>query len=496
MRLVVLALFPLLVTITACGDPPPTSQPDAGADADTGLCAGRPCRTRIATEADWAAVSVPHPADERCDFVEEAKFIAPATAAAALQEVVFQDLEAHRLHLDFMTQVLPEYFGGLSGQAYAALVQRRATRQYYAGALYRLTDAAGATTGYGFDVVVDPSWDEQLTEAEVSALGARLSQAFTLPLRYAPTTPDALVAAQQFQQPITHFPRSCTLTTCPDPATDCIVVPAAVSLCGHFSEGRTIALEYAAKTRLDLAAATLSFPRVDGTYPVPPLFTGGARGPGQAPITPVVGSAEVEVRAYPANNYVDRTYRQRLQIGAVTHELAWSLYLPAEGGGLLVAEPHLTGVPAAVMAPLGNTSNDEVALLSACAPRHQRWQVRGDIGDGAGGGFTIDVQYQPPAAGSGPLFPTAAEVRLGGQTATVSDYFRLVYAGEHHNWNNQYWVLFATPLTYAGHAVHGLWIDEEPFSSSLEQARTLDAARQPLEVLPVTGYEFAFVPGG
>ena len=77
---------------------------------------------------------------------------------------------------------------------------------------------------------------------------------------------------------------------------------------------------------------------------------------------------------------------------------------------------------------------------------------------------------------------------FGGQTTTVTDYFRLVYAGVHHNWNNQFWILFDPPVTYGGHAVSGLWIDEEAYMSELEAAHTLDAALQPLDRLDVTSY--------
>ena len=152
----------LAALASACSD-------DGGA---AGLCAGRPCLTSIDDAADWAAVSAPHAHDRRCDFADDAKFIAPATATAELQEVVFQDVKAHRLHLDFMTQALPELFGGMTQQQYQQVVLRRAGRQYWAGALFRLVDFGGATIGYGFDVAVDPAWDEQLTEAEVTAVAA------------------------------------------------------------------------------------------------------------------------------------------------------------------------------------------------------------------------------------------------------------------------------------------------------------------------------------
>ena len=80
------------------------------------------------------------------------------------------------------------------------------------------------------------------------------------------------------------------------------------------------------------------------------------------------------------------------------------------------------------------------------------------------------------------------EVTFGGVTTTVDDYFRLVYTGAHHNWNNQFWILFDAPVTYAGHDVWGLWIDEESYMSELEAAHSLDMQLRPLDLLEVTDY--------
>ena len=168
-------------------------------------------------------------------------------------------------------------------------------------------------------------------------------------------------------------------------------------------------------------------------------------------------------------------------------ELRWELSLPPDGGGFLFAEPFLGDHFGAMLGDPAATTQDVLTQLGSCTSESlEPWRVRGALADG--GGFQIAYRYQPPFAGSGPLFPTRGEVTLGGQTAVVDDYFRLVYAGEHHNWNNQYWVLFATPVTYRGHAVHGLWLDEAAFTSELDAAYTLDAAQQPLDTLDVTSY--------
>lgn len=57
-----------------------------------------------------------------------------------------------------------------------------------------------------------------------------------------------------------------------------------------------------------------------------------------------------------------------------------------------------------------------------------------------------------------------------------------------HRHRHQHWILFDPPITYAGHPISGLWLDEQHTTHQLEAAYTLDAARQPLDVLTLTSY--------
>lgn len=486
------ASLAILVILAACGgDDDGAANPDAPVDGPDGLCAGRPCRTTIANEGDWAAVSAPH-TSRRCELVEDTKYLAPASAAAALQEVVFHDVKVHRFHLDFMTQVLPEFFGGLSPSQYQAIVQRRATRQYWAGALYRIVDVHGVTSGYGFDVIVDPtSWEEHATEDEIIALKAQLEARFHLPLVYAPTEPEAVYRSYSFDRVAHQVPRACQYVACPDPSSDCVEVPAAVTLCGHFMEGRSIEVEHQQKARLAAQPGTYVLPRATGTHTVPAIFGAGAFGPARTPITPAAATATYEVIDH--GQFFTRRYQQAFTVGARRLDLAWELRLPEEGGGFLLAEPHVADHVWALAAFEGAQTRDDMIELSSCTPEvFEAWRITGALP--GGDGFRLDFRYRPPAAGSGPLFPTRGEITLGGQTTTVDDYFRLVYAGEHHNWNNQYWILFDPPITYAGHPISGLWLDEEAYMSQLEAAHTLDAQLQPLDRLDVTGYAVGPAP--
>ncbi|MGE0549246.1 MAG: hypothetical protein AB7O24_15445 [Kofleriaceae bacterium] len=457
-------------------------------EPNAGVCTDRPCRTTIETEQQWAAVSTDH-TGPRCDFAQETKYIAPASAAAALQEVVFHDVKTHRLHFAFMTQVLTEYFGGMAPQTYRTLVQLRATRQYWAGAIFQLRDPDGAITGYGFDVIVDRTIpDEELTEAEIEAIGSLLATEFRLPLTYAPTTDEAIERARRFTRITSHFPRACGQVQCTKPNTDCFIVPEPVSLCGQFIEDRTIQTEHARKATLAVMPGVYEIDGTPGSYTIPALFGAGTLGPQEVPLVPAGTTGTYEITA---GGFGQRTYRQLFDAGGEPYELSWSVR--SDGGGVPIAEPQIQGRIEPLLGPVGTSDNNEIALLTSChAPNLEAWQIRGELPDGDG--FVIDVRYEVPLAGSGPLLVTGAEVTLGGQTTVVDDYFRLVYAGEHHNWNNQYWVLFDAPVAYAGHSVYGLWLDETELSEGLEAAWTLDASQQPLDAISVSAYRMEQVP--
>lgn len=81
-----------VVALAACG----------GGDASTpDLCDGRPCLTAVADANDWAAIRAPYTGPP-CDLVEDAKYLLPASSDAALAATVYQDVQVHRLHIDFL----------------------------------------------------------------------------------------------------------------------------------------------------------------------------------------------------------------------------------------------------------------------------------------------------------------------------------------------------------------------------------------------------------
>jgi hypothetical protein len=156
--------------------------------------------TEIRVEADFDLVSIP---SQRGGEVERVtKYLTPASPAAAIRETLFQNVGLHRLHIDFLSRVFPDLFPAMEVEEYLALVERRATRQYYAGDLSRLRSAAGDIF-YGFAVftnAADPA--ETLTADEVRSVYTAVSGVFSLrPLFYAPDGLSARAAARGWVDP-------------------------------------------------------------------------------------------------------------------------------------------------------------------------------------------------------------------------------------------------------------------------------------------------------
>jgi hypothetical protein len=159
-----------------------------------------PYLVEIRSETDFDLVSVP---SQRGGEVERVtKYLTPASPAAAIRETLFQNVNLYRLHIDFLSRVFPDLFPALDAEEYLALVERRATRQYFAGDLSRFRSAAGDVF-YGFSVFAnqtDPA--ETLTVEEVRSVHAAMSKVFSLrELHYAPDGLSARRAAQGWADP-------------------------------------------------------------------------------------------------------------------------------------------------------------------------------------------------------------------------------------------------------------------------------------------------------
>ncbi len=156
--------------------------------------------SQISSEADFLSISVD--ASLRPEILRVSKFTAPSSSDTSLLPTVYQNVALYPLHYEFLIQVFPERFAGLTAGEYEALVLKRATREYYSGALFSITQE-NSVVAYGFETAVDPQDDsELLTAQETLAVYNQLAASFSLrPLVYAPTDSGAIALARTWENP-------------------------------------------------------------------------------------------------------------------------------------------------------------------------------------------------------------------------------------------------------------------------------------------------------
>ncbi len=152
----------------------------------------------IKNEADFDLLAK---SAERAGEVERtAKFLLPARADPGLLPPLFQNVNLYKLHQEFLTKVFPDRFPALSVEQYLDLIERRATRRYFAGTLARYRTPLG--TFYGFAVITQTQDDELLTPEETRLIYTALQAVFKLtPLYYAPESQPAKLLAKDWKDP-------------------------------------------------------------------------------------------------------------------------------------------------------------------------------------------------------------------------------------------------------------------------------------------------------
>jgi len=88
-----------------------------------------------------------------------------------------------------------------------------------------------------------------------------------------------------------------------------------------------------------------------------------------------------------------------------------------------------------------------------------------------GDSLVLHKRFAIPLGGSGPARIVYAEGNIAGHPFQIDDPFRLVYAAEHHNWNQEYVVIFVPPLD----DVHGLYTQNIEEGAHPGTLRYLDA---------------------
>lgn len=150
-RLLVAAIGVGLAAL-GCSDTPPSDN-DERQCADASARLGKlECLHRIASDQDWQALTVPLTA---VDQVRSTKYLVPAKADARLKPL-FMNASEHELHREFMVEVFPDLFAGLTTKDYLELLFDPARREYYAGAITSYRTPKGELE-LGFTLAGDPS---------------------------------------------------------------------------------------------------------------------------------------------------------------------------------------------------------------------------------------------------------------------------------------------------------------------------------------------------
>lgn len=172
--------FVLLIVFASCG-----FSTSASAQTPNWLMA-------IESEEDFNRLSLVNTSSE--EILRETKYLIPAREDDTLLSTVYQNVNVYPFHIEFMAVEFPGYFAGITVAEYLDLVQYRATRDYYAGALFQIENSEGGIV-YGFDYYSDI--DEPVEKTEVAYIYHKLSETFHLaPLAYAPTNPIAIEIAR------------------------------------------------------------------------------------------------------------------------------------------------------------------------------------------------------------------------------------------------------------------------------------------------------------
>lgn len=162
------------------------------------LCAGPDYLFDLPDETAYYQVALED--HSRPDITAVTKYLAPAADDPALLATVYQNVAVYPFHIDFMAAEFPEIFPGLTPSEYHLLVEVRASRRYFAGALYRILALDGAVV-YGFDLYTDPSSLLELPYPhEVDWVYRKVRATCAAgQVAYAPTRAEAMARAREWQ---------------------------------------------------------------------------------------------------------------------------------------------------------------------------------------------------------------------------------------------------------------------------------------------------------
>jgi hypothetical protein len=422
----------------------------------------------ICTELDFEGVSLASPRPGALGRFT--KYTLPADPAdVSLRATVYQNVNRFELHEQFLSQVFPTEFPGLTAIEFDRLTGRRATRRYYVGAIQRLRTPDGPV--YGFSVSVNPAPAEILTLEEVRGVFETLASSFGLePLGYAPEGTAAREAAMEWSdvefpiydveptadpaEPVRPFPKDPPATE-PSPTFE-LEIPENTVACGVFTAFRAPLEEYELKSVVRFVPGVQSLPTEMDTFP------------GELFEEVLVGAERALARALDAGLFSVTQLPPRE--GETLYRFGFEQEYELEGGERFTLKVSTLEFRARNSEPLAGTRlvDDEfltTELVLEAGPLRKgefihygsctyeslpEWEVAVDLE--GGDRVRLDERFEEATAitETGPASLLRAEVTLGGRQHVVTDYWDLVYSAGRHNTSVRHWVILEPAVEVDG----------------------------------------------
>ncbi|HVR74934.1 MAG TPA: PEP/pyruvate-binding domain-containing protein [Planctomycetota bacterium] len=281
-------------------------------------------------------------------------------------------------------------------------------------------------------------------------------------------------------------------------------VPGPVTACGLWEEFRHPDDEYRLKSRIELRVGSVDLPLRAGAV-LGRIIERFELGPERRVLEPLDSGLFQAVRApdrvLPGEVWYPWRFEQRFADGEDVISVSIdSLNFRIQNGEpvdpvfelteeVLSQERFLSGV---ILDTAGEVKN-YLRFGSCTYESLPLWEISVDFGDGDRALF--HERYQVPFAGSGPANVLRCEAWLDGVRHVETSYWRLVYAADHHNWNEEFRMIFSPPITVGGLAGVGALHVQEGFDEIRRGAALLDEEFKVIRDLTVVSYSKVEVPG-
>lgn len=279
----------------------------------------------------------------------------------------------------------------------------------------------------------------------------------------------------------------------PAGSTVILRIPEDTHVVGVFQEDRMVNLVYEFLSRIDFLSGDFGIPLAPGQYPLD-IVDRFQYSPERLDIAPLSDGQVTVTRTVGNPDRVLATFQQTFDVDGYEFVLRWTLPtievqedVPSPAV-VLLEEPYLSREFFMQGRMQVGVRFDTIQFASETYEGLPLYILDLQLEDGQT--IRLHQRWQMELAGTGPSNLVYAEVDILEGTVQQSDYWKLVYAAEHHNQGEVYWVLFEPPL---GEAYGIAIVDGDSFYEGDERVYTLDEDFYPLRYLNVESVEKRFV---